>query len=157
MLASRLGRLLRERHLTLSVAESCTGGKLGDRTTDVPGSSEYFMGGVISYSNEAKISLLGVDGATLADKGAVSREVALQMADGVRRMLRTDIGIGVTGIAGPTGGTRTKPIGLVYIAVSSETDSTCTKNRFRGSRTSIKMQSTQKAVRMLEDFVLRHC
>jgi PncC family amidohydrolase len=155
-LASRVGQLLRQKGLTVSVAESCTGGRLVDRITDVPGSSDYFLGGVISYSNAAKEDLLGVERAVLASKGAVSREVALQMASGVRRRLRTDIGVGVTGIAGPTGGSRAKPVGLVFIAVSSETNAICVKYVFNGSRSSIKRQSTEEAVRMLQDFILKN-
>jgi len=153
VLASQVGQLLRRRVLTVSVAESCTGGRLGDRITDVPGSSDYFMGGVISYSNAAKVSLLGVDSAMLASKGAVSREVAIQMASGVRRRFKTDIGVGVTGIAGPAGGSRAKPVGLVFIAVCSETDTACAKKMFKGSRTSIKRQSTEEAIRMLQQFI----
>jgi len=156
VLASRVGQLLRQRNFTLSVAESCTGGRLGDRITDIPGSSDYFLGGVISYSNAAKVDLLGVDRAVLASKGAVSREVAIQMASGVRRRLGTDIGVGVTGIAGPAGGSRAKPVGLVFIAVSSETRSTCAKKIFKGSRTSIKRQSTEEAVRVLQEFILKN-
>jgi len=155
VLASRVGQLLRQRNLTVSVAESCTGGRLGDRITDVPGSSDYFMGGVISYSNAAKVNLLGVDSAVLVNKGAVSREIAIQMASGVRRRLRTDIGVGVTGIAGPAGGSRAKPIGLVFIAICSETRSTCVKKIFKGSRTSIKRQSTEEAIRMLQEHILK--
>lgn len=153
MLASRLGRLLRADGLTLSIAESCTGGRLGDRITDVPGSSDYFLGGVISYGNDAKVQLLGVDKAVLARKGAVSREVALQMATGVRRRFHSDIGVGVTGIAGPSGGSRAKPVGLVFIAVSSGKSSVCTRNLFSGSRTAIKRRSTEVALRMLAEFV----
>lgn len=155
MLASRVGQLLRQKNLTVSVAESCTGGRLGDRITDVPGSSDYFIGGVISYSNAAKVNLLGVDGAVLASKGAVSREIAIQMASGVRRKFRTDIGVGVTGIAGPAGGSRAKPVGLVFIAVCSGTNGTCAKKIFKGSRTSIKRQSAEEAVRLLQNFILK--
>jgi len=155
VLASRVGQLLREKGLSLSVAESCTGGGLGDRITDVPGSSDYFMGGVISYSNAAKAKLLGVDEKALAEKGAVSREVAIQMATGVRTLFRTDIGVGVTGVAGPAGGTRAKPVGLVFIAVSSKSGSTCERKMFKGSRTSIKRQSTEEAIQMLQKFILK--
>ncbi len=156
MSARSLGRLLRESRLTLGVAESCTGGRLGDAITNVPGSSDYFLGGIISYSNEVKTSILGVDAGVLADKGAVSSEVALEMANGVRQVMRSDIGVAVTGIAGPAGGSRTKPVGLVYIAVSSGAHSTCAKNTFEGSRTSIKKQSIEKAIEMIEDFVTMH-
>lgn len=149
--------MLTEKELTVSVAESCTGGRVGDLITDIPGSSEYFLGGIISYSNDAKIRLLCVDKATLILKGAVSREVAIQMADGVRRMLRSDIGVSTTGIAGPTGGSPKKPIGLVYVAVSSEKSTACSKNLFKGSREDIKQKSAEKALKMLEEFVSHRC
>ncbi len=153
MLAEDVGKLLRSKGLTVSVAESCTGGRLGDMLTDVPGSSDYFRGGVISYSNDAKINLLGVNSKTLKAKGAVSEEVAIQMAAGARTKLGADIGIGITGIAGPAGGTVAKPVGLVYVAVSSITSSECSKNLFKGSRSSIKDQSAQKALEMLGEFL----
>ena len=127
MLAEEVGKLLRSKGLTVSVAESCTGGRLGDMLTDVPGSSDYFIGGVISYGNDAKVSLLGVKPRTLKAKGAVSEEVAIQMAAGVRTKVGADIGIGITGIAGPAGGTPTKPVGLVYVAVSSLGSSECSR------------------------------
>jgi PncC family amidohydrolase len=153
LLAEEVGRLLRSKALTVSVAESCTGGRLGDILTDVPGSSDYFLGGVISYSNDAKVSLLGVSSRTLKVKGAVSEEVAIQMAAGARTKLGADIGIGITGIAGPAGGTPTKPVGLVYVAVSSARSSECSRNVFRGSRSSIKDQSARKALEMLGRFL----
>ncbi len=153
MLATKIGRMLRERNLTLSVAESCTGGRLGDIVTDVPGSSDYFLGGVISYSNESKVRLLGVRRATLRRRGAVSEAVALQMADGARQRLHADVGVGITGIAGPSGGTRKKPVGLVYIAVSSKRDKFVTRNLWKGSRDSIKRKSVAKAIEMLESFI----
>ena len=155
MPARRVGQLLKEKTLTLSVAESCTGGKIGDLITDVPGSSDYFLGGIISYSNDAKIRLLCVDKATLILKGAVSREVAIQMAEGARKVLRSDIGLSATGIAGPSGGTPKKPVGLVYIAVSSKAGAVCSKNLFKGSRMEIKEKSAAKALKMLEEFVTR--
>lgn len=153
MLAEEVGRLLRSKGLTVSVAESCTGGRLGDMLTDVPGSSDYFLGGVISYSNDAKVNLLGVDPETLKVKGAVSEEVAIQMAAGARTELGADVGIGITGIAGPSGGTPAKPVGLVHIAVSSARSSECSRNVFRGSRSSIKDQSARKALEMLGEFL----
>ncbi len=155
VLADEVGRTLKAKKLTLAVAESCTGGKLGDLITEVSGSSDYFLGGVISYSNDAKTRLLGVDAATLKTKGAVSEEVALQMAAGARKALSADIGVGVTGIAGPTGGTQEKPVGLVYIAVSSSGASVCRRNVFKGSRSSIKDQSAQKALGMLREFLAK--
>lgn len=153
MLAEEIGQVLRSKKKTLAVAESCTGGKLGDLITEVPGSSDYFLGGIISYCNDAKASLLGVDRETLKAKGAVSEEVALQMATGARRALGADIGVGVTGVAGPGGGTVTKPVGLVYIAVSSAEASVCKRNLFKGSRSSIKKQSAERALAMLKDLV----
>lgn len=153
VLAEEVGRALRAKKKTLAVAESCTGGKLGDMLTEVPGSSDYFLGGVISYSNDAKADLLGVDRGTLKTKGAVSEEVALQMASGARRALGADVGVGITGVAGPRGGTVTKPVGLVYIAVSSGEASVCRRNLFKGSRSSIKKQSAEKALAMLKELL----
>lgn len=115
-----VGRLLRERGLTLAVAESCTGGLIGHRITDVPGSSSYFLLGVIAYSNESKHGILGVRGETLDRHGAVSVEVAEEMADGVRRRAGADLGLATTGIAGPGGGTAEKPVGTVCIALAWE-------------------------------------
>ena len=153
LLARDVGRLLRKRGLTMAVAESCTGGRLGDALTNVSGSSEYFVGGVISYSNAAKISLLGVDRKTLEREGAVSDSVARQMAQGVRSRLMSDVGVGITGIAGPTGGTKTKPVGLVYIAVSWGRKTVCTRNLFKGTRSQVKNQSVQKSLRMVGEFL----
>ena len=115
-----VGRLLRERGLTLGVAESCTGGLIGHRITDVPGSSAYFLMGVATYSNEAKERVLGVRAATLEEHGAVSSETAEEMAEGVRRLAGADLGLATTGIAGPGGGTPDKPVGTVCIAVAWE-------------------------------------
>ncbi|AFZ47783.1 competence/damage-inducible protein cinA [Cyanobacterium stanieri PCC 7202] len=120
-LALVVGNLLKQRGETLAVAESCTGGGLGAMVTDIEGSSEYFVGGVIAYSNEVKMNLLGVSEDDLAREGAVSAIVAEQMARGVRQRFGTDWGIGITGIAGPGGGTESKPVGLVYIGIASAT------------------------------------
>ncbi|MBE9222451.1 competence/damage-inducible protein A [Cyanobacterium stanieri LEGE 03274] len=118
-LASVVGNILKQKGETISVAESCTGGGLGAMLTDIEGSSEYFMGGIIAYSNEVKMKLLGVSEDDLNKEGAVSAMVAEQMAIGVREKLGTDWGIGITGIAGPGGGTESKPVGLVYIGIAS--------------------------------------
>ncbi len=117
-LASVVGQLLKDRGQTLSVAESCTGGGLGQLLTAIAGSSSYFWGGVISYDNSVKVNLLGVDPDDLAQQGAVSNEVAEQMAAGVRSRLNTTWGLSITGIAGPDGGSDTKPVGLVYIGIA---------------------------------------
>lgn len=116
-----IGSMLLERGLTLSVAESCTGGLIGDRLTDVAGSSDYFKGGVVTYGNLSKMDLLGVDRESLRVHGAVSREVAEEMAAGCRSLLKTDISLSVTGIAGPTGGTPEKPVGTVWIGLADRT------------------------------------
>jgi nicotinamide-nucleotide amidase len=117
-LASVVGELLIEADETLSVAESCTGGGLGSMLTEVPGSSNYFLGGVISYDNSVKASVLGVSQSDLYKVGAVSKVVAMQMAAGVRSLLSTHWGLSITGIAGPGGGSDTKPVGLVYIGLA---------------------------------------
>ena len=114
-----VGNILKQKGETIAVAESCTGGSLGAMLTDIEGSSAYFMGGVIAYSNEVKMKLLGVSEDVLTKEGAVSAIVAEQMATGVIKRLGTDWGIGITGIAGPGGGTDTKPVGLVYIGIAS--------------------------------------
>ncbi len=118
-LASVIGKLLKEKKQTLSVAESCTGGGLGSMITSVSGSSDYFMGGVISYDNRVKMSVLGVSETSLNQFGAVSHQVAEEMAKGVQKLLNTDWSISITGIAGPEGGTMEKPVGLVYIGIAS--------------------------------------
>ncbi|MDN5345015.1 MAG: nicotinamide-nucleotide amidase [Clostridia bacterium] len=144
-----VGRLLGEQHLTLAVAESCTGGLLAHRLTNIPGSSDYFMGGLVTYSHEAKVKLLGVKEETLAIHGAVSPEVAAAMATGVRRVLGTDIGVGITGIAGPGGGSPAKPVGLVYIGLDMQGQVEVQREFFIGERENIKGQSAQGALYLL--------
>ena len=144
-----IGSLLMERNGTLAVAESCTGGLISDRITDVSGSSEYFQGGVLAYSNQVKIDLLGVSEEDLKRHGAASSPVAIQMAEGVKNLVKTDYGIGVTGIAGPTGGTLQKPVGLVYMAVASPHNSHSREFRFSGDRAIIKRRASQMALDML--------
>jgi len=153
MLAEDVGRLLRSRKKTLATAESCTGGKVGDMITDVSGSSDYFLGGLVSYSNESKVKLLGVKSGTLSAKGAVSEEVALQMARGVRKRMGATYGIGITGIAGPTGGSRAKPVGLVYISIASARRGIVERRVFRGSRASVKKAAARRSLEMLIEFV----
>ena len=118
-LESVLGRLLKENKKTVAVAESCTGGLVANRITNVPGASDYFKNGVVTYSNEAKVAVLGVSMETIKKHGAVSSACAIEMAQGVRRISKTDYGIAVTGIAGPTGGSGQKPLGTVHIAIAS--------------------------------------
>ncbi len=140
---------------TLAAAESCTGGLLSHRLTNVSGSSAFFLGGVVAYSNDVKESFLGVSGDVLVEHGAVSEEVAVQMAEGARERFSSDFGVGVTGMAGPTGATADKPVGLVYVAIAGPTEdgegteTRVHRNLFSGSRDSIKSQTAEKAMRML--------
>ncbi|MBA7645627.1 Nicotinamide-nucleotide amidohydrolase PncC [subsurface metagenome] len=148
-LEKQIGELLSERGWTLAVAESCTGGLLGHRITNVSGSSSYFRGGVISYSNEVKESILGVPEETLIEHGAVSKEIAQAMAQGARRLLGTDVALSVTGIAGPTGGTPEKPVGLVYVGLAAEGADLWEKHIWQGDRAENKQQSAQAALELL--------
>jgi len=141
-----VGEALLQRKLALSVAESCTGGLVGNLLTNVPGSSGYFLGGVIAYSNQAKMDLLGVSGQTLETYGAVSGPVAREMAEGVRRELKADLGLAVTGIAGPDGGTEEKPVGTVHIGLAFRSETFSGKYRFWGKREQNKMNSAVMAL-----------
>lgn len=143
------GRLLSEAGWRVAVAESCTGGQLGARLTDVPGSSAWVDGGVIVYSNALKTTLAGVPAATIAEHGAVSEAVALALAAGVRERCQTQVGIGVTGIAGPDGGTEEKPVGTVFIAVHTPAGAVCRRARFVGDRAVVRIQSVSAALDML--------
>lgn len=147
--AAVLGERLRAKGMTLAVAESCTGGGLADAITDVAGSSDYFLGGVVSYANSAKEQLLGVDPAMLAIDGAVSEPVARAMAKGVRRLFGADLAAGITGIVGPSGGTAEKPVGLVYIAVSSASGTTIRRYTWDRDRVGNKRLSVEAALDQL--------
>lgn len=147
--------LLRERKRTIATAESCTGGTLSGRITAVPGSSEVFHTGVVTYANEAKVHLLKIPQALIASVGAVSPEVAKAMADRVRELAETDIGVSVTGIAGPGGGTAEKPVGLVYIGLSYGNTVVAEKNLFGGSRADIRLRATQVALNRVRLALLR--
>ncbi|MFB3881165.1 MAG: competence/damage-inducible protein A [Armatimonadota bacterium] len=144
-----IGGMLRAGGLTLAVAESCTGGLLGHRITNVPGSSDYFLAGLTSYSNESKTRLLGVPAELIAEHGAVSRETAQAMAEGVRRAVGADVGVSTTGIAGPTGATPAKPVGLVYLARSDESGTVTEELRLRGDRLMVKERAAQSALFLL--------
>jgi len=146
---ARIGKILRKRKITLAVAESCTGGLISSRITDSSGSSEYFRMGIVAYSNKIKENILGVSSDLLKKYGAVSKEVALEMAKGARLLANTDIGVGVTGIAGPMGGTKAKPIGLVYIAFVTGKKRVVKEFRFKGSRQDIKLQASQSALNLI--------
>jgi nicotinamide-nucleotide amidase len=158
-LASVVGELLQKAGNTLSVAESCTGGGLGEMLTSIPGSSDYFLGGIIAYANKVKVNFLGVNSQDLEHLGAVSASVAQQMASGVKKCLGTNWGIGITGIAGPGGGTETKPVGLVYIAIASPEGKVesfeCRFGQER-NRDSIRFLSVCSALDMLRRKLLGH-
>lgn len=140
---------------TVAVAESCTGGLLSSMLTQTPGSSRYFMLGAVTYSNQAKRDILKIPASVIRIKGAVSKETALLMAGNVRRLAKTDLGIAVTGIAGPTGGTPQKPVGTVFIALSSKNKSTCKKFVFKGSRSAVRKQACLKALQLLNAHIYR--
>lgn len=148
-LESAVGGLLRKKGLTLAIAESCTGGLVANRITNVSGSSDYFTMGLVAYSNTIKERMLGVSPVSLKRYGAVSQDIALQMAKGIRFLARADIGLGITGIAGPTGGTKAKPVGLVYIALLTGKKWAVRECRFRGSREEIKHQASQTALNLI--------
>lgn len=141
-----VGRLLTERGLTIAVAESCTGGLIADRITNVSGSSNYFERGVVAYSNRSKVELLGVSELLIRERGAVSREVAEAMAAGVRKLAGTDIGISTTGIAGPTGGTPEKPVGLVWVGYADASTSLALRFQFGDIRRNVKERAAQAAL-----------
>jgi nicotinamide-nucleotide amidase len=149
-----LGNIIKSKKLTISVAESLTGGLVQDKLTDIPGSSEYFIGGIIAYSNEAKIKLLSVSKNTLRKYGAVSEQVAQEMAEGVKEIFGTQIGISTTGIAGPGGATPEKPVGLVYIGISMELENLVRKFQFTGNREINKHRSAQAALEFLRRALL---
>ncbi len=141
-----VGALLRSRRLTIACAESCTGGLIGHRLTDVPGSSDYFLESAVVYGNRAKIRRLGVPAALIDRHGAVSAPVARAMALGIRRTSGADLGLAVTGVAGPGGGTARKPVGLVYLALARARGTVVERHLFFGGRTQVKFQSAQKAL-----------
>lgn len=156
----QIGPLLRAKNLKLVLAESCTGGLVGHRITNIPGSSDYYLGSVTAYAYEAKERLLGVNHATIVTHGAVSRETALEMARGVRQALSTDfgidhiIGVSITGIAGPGGGTPTKPVGLVWIGISTPTGEWAWSSIWPGDREQNKADSAEKALSIIRDYLL---
>jgi PncC family amidohydrolase len=148
-----VGKALTRLGWKLAVAESCTGGLLGHRITNVPGSSEYFMGGVTAYAYEAKVKLLGVSWNTLRKYGAVSRETVLEMARGARRALETDIGVSVSGIAGPGGGMPEKPVGLTWIGLSAAGYDDAWQFVFPGERLQVKEQAAEQALQKLAGYL----
>ena len=148
-LEGKVGQLLSEKSLTFATAESCTGGLIGHMLTQVSGSSNYFKEGFIAYSNEAKVSRLGVEQQMIDEHGSVSEPVARLMAEGIRRVAGADIGVSVTGISGPTGGSDKKPVGLTYIAVSDSIGTWCGKYIYTHDRIKNKERTAQTALNLV--------
>jgi len=156
-----IARLIREyqaktgKSLTIGAVESATGGRIADRITNVPGSSDYFKGSIVAYSNEVKIALLGVKKATIENYGVVSEQIALEMAQGGRKLLDVDICVADTGIAGPSGATPEKPLGLFYISLAAEDGSLSQKHIFPENREENKRDAAEAALNMLKQYLLR--
>lgn len=148
-LVERLGVLASARGLTIAAAESCTGGLVGHRITAIPGSSAYFRGGIVSYADDVKVRLLGVPVPMLERHGAVSAQVARAMAEGARDVIGTDLAVAVTGVAGPSGGTEAKPVGLTYVAVAGPGGSEVRRYQWTEDRAANKERSAEAALRML--------
>lgn len=148
-LEAELGEVLREKKGTIAIAESCTGGLISHRITNIPGSSEYFERGVVAYSNKAKIDYIGVSEEILSSCGAVSSETAMAMAYGIKKAANTTFGLAVTGIAGPGGGTAEKPVGLVFIAIAGPNGIEVTGSKFDGDRVTIKVKTAEAALTWL--------
>lgn len=152
-LENQIGSMLLERGLNLALAESCTGGLVGSRVTDVSGSSEYFLGGVVSYSNEAKVNILGVSWGTLNTTGAVSRDTVIEMVRGARKLMNADIAVSVSGIAGPGGGTAEKPVGTTWIALAAQDGEWARVFEFSGDRVQNKSAAADAALQILLDYL----
>jgi len=160
-LEAEIARLIREyqaktgKSLTIGTVESATGGRTADRITNVPGSSDYFKGSVVAYSNEVKIALLRVKKATIEDYGAVSEQTALEMAQGGRKLLDVDICVSDTGIAGPSGDTLEKPVGLFYLGLAARDERLSQKHIFQGNREGNKRDAAEAVLNMLKQYLLR--
>jgi len=152
-IVSQIHKLLIKKKKNIAVAESCTGGLLSNLLTQIPGSSKYFILGIVAYSNQAKENILKIPRNIIAQKGAVSNNVAGLLAKSVRLIAKTDFGIGVTGIAGPGGGSKEKPVGTVFIAVDSKNKTICKKFNFSGTRLSIRRKSALKALELLKGLI----
>jgi nicotinamide-nucleotide amidase len=148
-LAETVGRLLVAQHRTLSLCESCTAGMLSSVVTQVPGSSRYFLGGIVAYDNSVKQNIVGVEHATIETHGAVSQEVAEEMAEGTRVRVNSDICVSITGIAGPEGGSEEKPVGLIFVAVAQQGAICTSQYRFSGPRDAVRRKACQAALELL--------
>jgi len=150
-----IGDRLKERGWTLSIAESCTGGLISDRLTDVPGSSDYFEGGMVTYSNESKARHLGIPLDYIKNYGAVSPQVTRKMAQGVRKAFNTTFGLSTTGVAGPTGGTKRAPIGRVFIGFTNGRRTWVRREDFKGSRREIKRKAAERSLKFFYETLIR--
>jgi PncC family amidohydrolase len=150
-----IGDLLRETGWTVSIAESCTGGLICDRITDVSGSSDYFMGGMVTYSNESKAKHLGIPLEHIKKYGAVSPQVARKMAQGVRKAFHTTFGLSTTGVAGPKGGTKRSPVGRVFIGIAGGKRIWVKKLDFKGNRREIKEKATERSLKFFYEILVR--
>lgn len=154
LLEEKTAKRLISAEKTLAIAESCTGGLLSARLTSIPGSSRFLKAGLVTYSNESKMKLLKIPQKILKRHGAVSQIVAEMMAKNVRKTFKTDFGIGITGIAGPDGATKHKPVGLTFITVSTATESLTLECLFNGNRTSVRSQAVRTALKLLLEFLV---
>jgi PncC family amidohydrolase len=148
--ARSIGRRLARRGMKISVCESCTGGLLGALLTDAPGSSRYFLGGIIAYDDRVKERVSGVRRSTLLRHGAVSAETCREMAGRIRRIFKSDLGVAITGIAGPRGGSRGKPVGLVFVAAAGPDRTEAARCRFKGGRGEIRIKACQAALELVD-------
>ncbi|MFO7871182.1 MAG: nicotinamide-nucleotide amidohydrolase family protein [Kiritimatiellia bacterium] len=151
----QIARLMTQQEMTLAVAESCTGGLIGWRLTSVPGSSRWFCGGVTAYLNRIKTDYLGVDPEIIDRVGAVSAPTAAQMARGVRKLMKSALGLSVTGIAGPGGGTPVKPVGLVFTALAFHEGETVARRMFEGDRAAVRESAASSALEILHEYLLK--
>jgi nicotinamide-nucleotide amidase len=148
-----IGKILTDRGFTISVAESCTGGLIGSMITDVPGSSRYFLGGIIAYSNQSKMEILNVSSRTITEHGAVSNQTVREMAGGIKRLFNSHLGLAVTGIAGPEGGSREKPVGTIFIGLAAEERIFTAGYRLHGTRGEIKQETARTALDYLRRYL----
>ncbi len=153
---AKVHRLLIKKKKTIAVAESCTGGGISNLLTKISGSSKYFILGIVAYSNKAKENILKISPQIISKKGGVSKEVAKNMAQSIRRLAKTDFGIGITGIAGPTGATPNKPKGEVFIAIDSKNKKICKRFHFNGSRLAVRRKTALKALELLNENIYRY-
>ncbi len=150
-LEERVGKALKERKLTLSVAESCTGGLMASCITDIPGSSQYFRGGVIAYQNDVKENILGVPHEIIAEHGVISEETVRAMATGCKRLFASDIAVAITGLAGPGGGSTETPVGVVYIAIADGTGVAARRFQWSGDRIQNKRSAVHAAITLIRE------